>query len=189
MGSKLGRVVGSYLGNAGSWDGSQDAAVSIFYQAVVQLAILVLPILIVFLLIGLASNIMQIGFVFSGEPIIPKFSKIDPIKGFKNKFLSIKSLEQFTKTIIILIVIAWVAYRAVKREIPVYPPLIDSDLGVILLTYFRSAMHLLWDFLWIFVIVAVADYTFLKWQYKKDLMMTKQEVKEEMKQTEGNTQI
>ena len=189
LASKLGHIVSSYLGNAGGWDGSQDAAVSIFHQAVVQLAVLVLPLLIVFLLIGLASNLIQIGFVISSEPITPKLSKIDPIKGFKNKFFSLKSLELLVKTIVILIVIAWVAYRAIKREIPVFPPLIDSDLGVIMLTFFRSAMRLLWDFLWVFVIVAVADYLFQKWQHKQDLMMTKQEVKDEMKQSEGNPQI
>ncbi|HPJ93875.1 MAG TPA: flagellar biosynthesis protein FlhB [Deltaproteobacteria bacterium] len=187
--SKLGAIVGSYLGNASLWDGSQESALSIFHQAVLQLAILVLPILGVFLLIGLASNIMQIGFVFSAEPITPKLSKINPIKGFKTKFFSLKSLEQLIKTILILIVIAVVAYRAIKREIPVFPPLIDSDLSVILLTIFRSSMHLLWDFLWIFIMVAVADYVFQRWQHKKDLMMTKQEVKEEMKQLEGNPQI
>jgi flagellar biosynthetic protein FlhB len=187
--SKLGRVVGSYLGNLGLWDGSQESAISIIFQAVIHLAILVLPILGVFLVIGLASNIVQIGLIFSTEPITPKLSKIDPIKGFKNKFFSLKSLEQFVKTILILLVIAWVAYRAIKREIPVFPPLIDSDFCVIVLTFFRSAMHLLWDFLWVFIIIAVADYSFQKWQHNQDLMMTKQEVKDEMKQYEGNPQI
>jgi len=186
---KLAGIVSSYLDNSFCWDGSQLSAISIFHRAVIELAILVLPILVIFLLIGLASNIMQIGFLVSGEPIIPKFSKLDPIKGFKNKFFSLKSLEQLVKTLVILCVITWVAYRAIKREIPVFPPLIDTDPSVILMTFFQSIMHLLWDFLWIFVIVAIADYTFQKWQHTKDLMMTKQEVKDEMKMHEGNPQI
>ncbi len=186
LSSKLGQIVSSYLGDMNTWDGSQASFLSIFHQAVVHLAVLVLPILGVFLIVGLASNILQIGFVVSTEPLIPKFSKLDPIKGFKNKFFSLRSLQLLVKTIVILIVISWVAYRAIMRELPVFPPLIDCELNVILLTFFQSAMHLLWDFLWVFIIIAVADYSFQKWQHTQDLMMTKQEVKDEYKQFEGN---
>src|SRR5690606_17555584 len=62
-------------------------------------------------------------------------------------------------------------------------------LSVIVLTFFQSSMHLLWDFLWIFVVVATADFIFQRWQHTKDLMMTKQEVKEEFKQYEGDPMI
>jgi flagellar biosynthesis protein FlhB len=187
--SKLSSLVGAYVGNLGMWDGSADGAVSIFRQGVVQLGILILPILILFLVVGVASNIMQVGFIVSGEPIIPKLSKINPITGFKNKFMSLKSLEQLVKTLVIMIIIAWVCYRAVMRELPVYPPLMDCDVSVIALTFFHSCMSLLWDVLWIFVILAAADYAFQKWQYHQDLMMTKQETKDEFKQSEGNPQI
>ncbi|HNU73740.1 MAG: Flagellar biosynthetic protein FlhB [Deltaproteobacteria bacterium ADurb.BinA179] len=186
---KLGKVMSFYIGNASAWDGSLDSLVAIFHQAVIHLGILVLPILVIFLAIGIASNILQFGFVFSGEPIVPKFSKLNPVTGFKNKFFSLKSLELLVKTIIILIVISWVAYRAIRREVPIFPPLIDCDLPVIVLTFFQSSMHLLWDFLWIFIMVAVADYAFQRWQHTRDLMMTKQEVKEEYKQHEGDPMI
>lgn len=187
--SKLGSVVSSYLGNLSMWDGSPEGLVDIFQHSVLQLAILVLPILAIFLAVGVASNILQIGFVFSGEPIIPKLSKLNPLTGFKNKFMSAKSLEQLLKTLVILIIVAWVSYRAIKRELPVYPPLIGCDVSVIVLTYFRSAMRLLWDVLWVFILLGLADYGFQKWQHSQDLMMTKQETKEEFKQTEGNPLI
>ena len=82
------------------WDGSPEGLVDIFQHSVLQLAILVLPILTIFLAVGVASNILQIGFVFSGEPVIPKLSKLNPITGFKNKFMSAKSLEQLLKTLV-----------------------------------------------------------------------------------------
>ncbi|MGC9323132.1 MAG: flagellar biosynthesis protein FlhB [Desulfomonilia bacterium] len=187
--SKLGAIVTSYLNNTTMWDGSRDGLVSIFQKGVLELAVLVLPILVVFLVIGLASNFIQIGFVISGEPIKPKLSKLNPLKGFKNKFFSLRGLEMLIKTLVILLVIVWVSYRAIKRELPVFPPLIDCDVGVIVLTYFRSILTLLWDVLWIFVIIAIADYTFQKWHYKQDLMMTKQEIKDEFKHIEGNPLI
>jgi flagellar biosynthetic protein FlhB len=186
---KLSSVTSSYLGDLSMWDGSSDGLVTIFREAILQLATLILPLLVLFLIVGLASNIVQVGFVMSGEPIMPKFSKINPIIGFKNRFMSVKSLEQLVKTMVILIIIAWVSYRAIKRELPVYPPLIGCDVSVIVLTFFHSSLRLLWDVLWIFLIVALADYGFQKWQHRQDLLMTKQEIKEEYKVTEGNPLI
>lgn len=184
--TRLSHVMSYYLGNTQMWDGTRDSLVRLFTQAVFQLGIMLMPILAVFLAVGIASNILQIGFIVSSEALIPKFSKLNPITGFKNKFFSIRSLEMLIKNVVILAVIGWVGYRSIKRELPIFPPLMSSEVSVIVLTLFRSAMHLLWDFLWIFVIIAVADFAYQKWQHTQDLMMSKQEVKDEFKQTDGN---
>ncbi|HVN72780.1 MAG TPA: flagellar biosynthesis protein FlhB [Desulfomonilia bacterium] len=184
--SKLATVVSSYLANLSMWDGSSVSVISIFRHSVIELGLLIMPLLLLFLVIGIASNIIQVGFVISPEAIMPKFSKINPLTGFKNRFMSLRSLEQLIKTMVIMIIIIWVSYRAIRRELPVFPPLIGADVHVIVLTFFHSAMRLLWDVLWIFIIIAAADYGFQKWQYKQDLMMTKQEIKEEFKHSEGN---
>lgn len=183
---RLESVVGAYLGNLTMWNGTSTTVVSIFRQGVFELAVMTLPLLGLFLVIGLASNIMQVGFHASAEVITPKLSKLDPIKGFKNRFMSVKSLGQFAKTLVILLIIVWVSYRALIREQQAFPPLMAADVGVIVLTIFRSVTRLLWDVLWIFVIIAAADYSFQRWTHTKDLMMTKQEIKDEFKQTEGN---
>jgi flagellar biosynthesis protein FlhB len=189
VGSQLSEVLRSYLSNTSAWDGTSEGVVTIFQHAVFQLAVMLLPILAVFLAIGIASNILQIGFVFSGEAMVPKFSKINPITGFKNRLMSMKALELLVKNVVILIVISWVAYRAIMREMPVYPPLISCDINVIIMTFFHSSMSLLWDFLWIFIFVAAADFAFQKWQHTEDLLMTKQEIQDEFKQLEGNPLI
>ncbi len=187
--SRLSLVMSSYLENLTGWDGTADALVTIFHEAVMQLGIMLLPILVVFLGIGIASNILQVGFVFSGEPLVPKFSRLNPVTGFKNKFLSLRSLELLIKNVVILLVIIWVSYQAIRRELPVFPPLMNSDIHVIVLTLFKSSMRILWDFLWVFIVVALADYAFQRWQHTKDLMMTKEEVKDEYKHIEGNPVI
>ncbi|HOW99575.1 MAG TPA: flagellar biosynthesis protein FlhB [Deltaproteobacteria bacterium] len=186
VGSQLGETVRSYLAHASAWDGSSDGVITIFQQAVFRLGIMLMPILAVFLVIGIASNILQVGFVFSGESLVPKLSKLNPVTGFKNRFMSVKSLELLVKNVLILLVISWVAYRAIQREIPAFPPLMHAEINVIIMTFFQSSMRLLWDFLWIFVFVAAADWAFQKWQYTEDLLMTKQEVQDEFKQLEGN---
>lgn len=184
--SRLSLAMQYYLSNLANWDGTQTSVITIFNKAVIDLATMLLPILAVFLAIGIASNILQVGFVFTGEPLVPKLSRLDPISGFKNKFLSLRSLELLIKNVLILLVIIWVAYRAIRRELPLFPPLMNNDISVIALTLFRSSMRILWDFLWIFIIIALSDYLFQKWQHTKDLMMTKEEVKEEFKHVEGN---
>ena len=161
--SKLMTVVRTYISNLSMWDGSNMSVIAILRHGIFELAMIVMPLLLLFLAIGLASNIIQVGFLISAETITPKFSKINPITGFKNKFMSIRS-----------------------RELPVYPPLIGADVSVIVLTIFHSSLRFLWDVLWIFIIIAAADYGFQKWQHNKDLMMTKQEVKDEFKLSEGN---
>ena len=138
------------------------SVVSIFRHGVVELGIMTLPLLVLFLIIGLASNIMQIGFMVSPEAVTPKLSKINPLTGFRNRFMSLKGLELLIKTLVIMTIIIWVSYRAIRREMPVYPPLMTADVGVIVLTIFHSTTRLLWDVLWIFVIIAAADYGFQK---------------------------
>jgi flagellar biosynthetic protein FlhB len=187
--SKLASVTKYYLGNLMAWNGSTESLIGIFHFMVVQTAMMLLPIFLIFLVIGLVSNIVQVGFTISVEPLVPKLSKLNPLTGIKNKFFSVRSLEQLIKSLLILTVIAWVAYRAIKRELPVFPPLINSDVSVIALTFFRATMHLLWDALWVFIIIAIVDFAFQRRQHIQDLMMTKQEVKEEMRQTEGDPQI
>ncbi len=183
------RMTSTFLTKACSWDGTIPGMMDFGLLAALFLAKMLLPIFLVFMVIGFASNFMQVGLLFSAEAIKPKLSKINPITGFKNKFFSIRTLETLVKNILILTVIGWVAYRAIRREIPVFPPLIHADPSVIVLTIFKSSMHLIWDALWVFVIIAVADFSFQRWQHRQDLKMTKQELKEEFKQTEGNPQI
>ncbi|HPC47507.1 MAG TPA: EscU/YscU/HrcU family type III secretion system export apparatus switch protein, partial [Deltaproteobacteria bacterium] len=99
------------------------------------------------------------------------------------------SLEQLMKSLVILAVILLVSYRAIRRELAVFPGLAGSDTSVIVLTLFRSVMRYLWDVLWVFVLIAAVDYSFQKWQYNRDLMMTRQEVKDEFKLTDGDPLI
>lgn len=189
LATRLAAFAHTYLNNVMIWDGTRDSLIGLMHSIVYRLAGMLLPIFLVFVAIGIISNFVQIGFLVSPESIKPKFSKLNPITGIKQKFFSLRALEMLGKNLVLLVVIAAVAYRAIKREIPALPPLVNCDPSVIVLTIFQSVMHLMWDALWIFIIIAIADYIFQKWQYKQDLMMTKQEIKEEMKHTEGNPQI
>lgn len=147
-----------------------------------------LPLMLILMVIGVAANIAQVGFLFTGEPLIPKLEKIDPIKGFQ-KIFSKRALVELAKSIFKILVIAYVSYATIKGHInellflmKMSPPEIVEliagltyDLGV------RISFALL--------IIAFADYAYQKWEYEENIKMSKQEIKEEHKMIEGNPQI
>jgi flagellar biosynthesis protein FlhB len=150
--------------------------------------LIVLPIMGAVFLAAFVSNYAQVGLHFSAKAISPKLSKFDVIKGF-GRLLSLRSLMELTKSVLKLIIIGTVVYFAVRGELDQIVKLYDSDIPFIFLYTFKGIFKI---FIWVLIImvtVATLDYLYQKWQYEKDLKMTKQEVKEENKQTEGDPQV
>ncbi len=148
-----------------------------------------LPIFAVILLAGVISNLMQSGLLFTTESIKPKFSNISPLKGIKQMFSLKQVAEFFLKTLVKVAIVGIVAYttisdnvRALLNTMNLSPAATGEyimstiiDLGI------KMSMCLL--------IFAFVDWIVQMRKHKKDLRMTKQEIKEEYKQTEGNPQI
>ena len=134
------------------------------------------------------SNIMQVGFVFTTEPLMFKPERLDPTKRL-SKVFSRQSMMEFAKSIMKLSVIGFIAFITIKGEFKGLFNLYDMEImgiasfvaRVTLKIFLRAALG-------IFLIAAV-DYAFQRWQYERDLRMTKQEVKDEFKQREGDPLI
>lgn len=160
----------------------------IFTKYMIVFIVIAGPVLMGVLITGILSNYVQIGFLFTTEPIKPNFEKLNPISGLKNLF-SMKKMVDLLKTIIKLIAIAFYSYITVKKSyndilnIP-YLGLMDSYIYIFDLCYsivLKVAIVLL--------IIAVADYFYQKWEHNKSLRMSKQEIKDEFKQSEGDPMI
>ncbi|MDY0164027.1 flagellar biosynthesis protein FlhB [Desulfobotulus sp.] len=155
-----------------------------FWQSFWMLA----PLLLVVFLAAFLSNAFQVGFVIAWKAIEPKPSKIDPIKGL-GRIFSKKSLMEFFKSILKITIIFYVSWRAVKADVPNMMRLYDHDVAVILLFMVKLSFKI---FLWVLlamVFVALLDLIFQRWNFDQEIKMTKQEVKDESKQTEGDPQI
>jgi type III secretion protein U len=153
-----------------------------------QASKIALPFLIGCFLAALIGNLMQTGFLFSVEPIIPKLEKLSMIKGFKRIF-SMKGLFEFIKSIIKVIFLSLIVWYVVYDNLDVILSLRYADSNAILpvIGYLIKKLFL---FMVIgFIIIAVVDYLFEKKQYIKELKMTKDEVKREYKDSEGNPEI
>ena len=164
------------------------AAQSILQDAYLHFVIIMLPVLGVALIAGIIFNLLQVGVLFSSKAMQPQFSRINPIEGFKRIF-SKKTLIDLLKMLVRITVIVKVGYDAFNEQMTKVPALMQMDLitsakagwDILIAVAFKLAIAL--------AILGPIDY-FLQWrQYEKDLMMTKQEILDEYKLTEGDPKI
>ena len=153
----------------------------------VQLLKIIGPIFAIACVAGLVAGYSQTGFLFTTETLRPKFSKLNPINGIKRIF-SVRGLVELFKALLKIIVISVVAWQALKGEMYNIIKLMDQDLTVAAIYIFTTAIDIAIKICVMMFIIAILDYGYQWWQYEKDLKMTKQEVKEEYKEIEGNPQ-
>ncbi len=160
----------------------------LFRDIYLQLFIILLPTLAVAILIAVVVNIIQVKWKPTSKPLKPKLTKLNPINGFKRLF-SKEKLFDLLKSIVKVFVVFYVAYSMLKDQ-----------LGMLLLLYelpFSQALAAICDLVLdvglrislVYIIVGVADYAFQKWKFTEDQKMTKQEIKDEIKNSEGDPQI
>lgn len=143
------------------------------------------PVFLFMTIAAIVINIAQVGFLFTGEPITPKLEKINPAEGFKRIF-SRRSVESLVRDIIKIVIVGWIGYTALKSQLPHILEMTDYSIGQIVSfvgsLMFSVAMKILIGY----VIIAIIDYAFQRWDYERSMMMTRQEIREELKQTEGD---
>ncbi|NWF88868.1 MAG: flagellar biosynthesis protein FlhB [Ignavibacteriaceae bacterium] len=154
----------------------------------IHFVITITPILLGILIVSLFTNFSQVGLNFSSEALVPKFSKLNILNGVKNLF-SIRASVEVLKSLFKLLIIGSFTYWVLKSMIDDATLLETLTIGDIVTFMLDSAFSLLWKVALIFVALAAVDFVFQKYKFKKDMMMSKQEVKEELKQTEGDPQI
>jgi len=146
---------------------------------------ILMPVLIAMLTAGIVVNILQVGFLFTGQPLQPKLSKINPVEGFQRLF-SRRSVETFVRDIIKIIVVIWIAYFATKGFLNDIVRIADATPGQIMSFTGMSIFNISMKILMGYCVIALLDYAFQRWDYERSMMMTRQEVREELKQTEGD---
>lgn len=140
------------------------------------------------ILAALAGSWMQSGFMISGEPLIPKLEKISPLKGFKRIF-SLKSVIELLKGIVKITVIGFIGWMVVNAELSRMQALPDYDMKDLLSLMMTLSFRIVMWACVVMAIVAVMDYLYQRYEYLKSLRMSKQELKEEFKQSEGDPVI
>jgi len=160
----------------------------IFIGIIELLAQTSLPIMLGIMVMGLAINVFQVGLNFNTEAIGFKPDKLNPINGF-GRIFSKRSLVELVKSLFKIAIIGFFLYDFLKDHLMAMPQFIYFDLPNSLAQIADIVFSMAFEVIAVIIVLGILDYGYQKWQTTQDLKMTKQEVKDEMKQTEGDPQI
>ena len=153
-----------------------------------RLALAAVPLLVAMLVAGVLVNVTQTGVVFSTKKIIPKLSHISPLSGVK-KIVSLQGVARLGFGLFKVAVIAVVAFFAITYYGDAILQMGELSVPQIASTLFSCLIGTcVWIGLALFVL-AILEFAFQKWKHEQDLMMTDQEVRDELKETEGDPQV
>lgn len=143
------------------------------------------PVILPIVIVAILANYVQVGAMFSTEALQPKFSHISPASGLKRLF-SRRAIMELGKSVAKLLIIGFMAYRIIKQELPNVLPLINEETGEIIAYISSVSLRILFHTCLVMLILAAIDYAFQRWEFERSLKMTKEEIKQEYKQTEGD---
>ena len=175
-------------GKAWVTDLSHDGLRLLIRDNVVALLKILAPYLLASMLLALIASLLQVGLVFSSEPLNPQLGRLNPLKGFQRIF-SMKALVDFLKNILKLAAVGLVGFSVLYTA---YPGIIVSvdrqpfdSVAFATTIGFRIGMFCCG----LLLVIAILDYIYQKFEFEKSIKMSKQEIKEEYKNMEGDPQI
>ena len=149
---------------------------------------LMAPILLTAFIAALLINYLQVGFLFTTKPLKIQLNRINPVEGFKRLF-SKRALMELLKSNLKILFIGYTAYSFINKNILEIISLSKLESSIILKNFSSLAFSFAMRILIVVAVLALMDYFFQWREYEKNLMMTKHEIKEEYKQTEGDPLI
>ena len=160
----------------------------LFLRTAVDLGVSVAPFFAAGFIVGILANSLQFKFQVTTKPLEPKFSKINPINGFKRIF-SPNTLIELLKSLIKIGMISYLAYSVLVEHVKDIYLLYDMSIMQGLNLMLDIIMELGIKISILFIVLGAADLFYQRWKFKEDNKMTKQEVKDEFKNSEGDPKI
>lgn len=172
------------------WNGNlpwNDVRV-VFLQMIYHVIIIIAPIIIIAFLVAFISDVVQVKWQIATEAMKPQFSKMNPISGFKRLF-SANALVELIKSVAKILLIGYIVYSYLKDKWIYLFSLYNMSLMEALQLMAEIVTDMGIRIAAVYIIIALADYIYQKVKFARDMRMTKQEIKEEYKQAEGDPQI
>ena len=176
------------LGNAASIRLDSGDGMEIISGAIVTGVKIVMPIMAVVFIAAVLVNFAQVGPLLTFQPLQPKFSKINPFKGMK-KFFSLRIVADLIKNVLKLVAVGFVAYKTVEGEMDQLGGLAGLSLEQIVVYIISVCFKIFLRCALLILAIAFLDFVYQRWQYMKNLRMSKQEVRDEYKQREGDPMV
>ncbi|MDQ0270213.1 flagellar biosynthesis protein FlhB [Cytobacillus purgationiresistens] len=160
----------------------------LFLDVLKELVMLLGPIMLVAMVAGVIANYVQVGVLFTAKPIEPKLEKLDPIKGFKRIF-SIRAIVEMVKSILKISFVGMVAFAVLWSRIDEILILSQKSVGTALITIANLTVQMGLFAAIALLFLSILDYLYQKFDYEKNIRMSKQDIKDEHKNSEGDPLI
>jgi len=176
------------MANAPMIGTSDPAFYHTFTDNLVKFFLILTPVFVMMTVIAFGVNVAQVGFKITPKSIEPKLEKLDPVKGLKRMF-SVRSVVTMFRDVLKLLVIGFVAYKVISSEVPGFFNLVDMTVMQVATTMGTLAMQLALKVGAVILIIAVLDFLYQRYEFEKSIRMSKQDLRDEHKDTEGSPQI
>lgn len=167
---------------------SSQAVRTVLFPVIIRWLLTVLPFFAFGVVITFLVSVIQVGWTVSAKPMQPKLSKFNPINGFKRIF-SKDTLFELVKSILKVVIIIYIAYTSIRDEAGHLFILYELDLKQAIALVGTLIIDIGLKISIVYLVIGIADYAYQKWKFNDEMKMTKQEVKDEFKNTEGDPQI
>lgn len=167
---------------------SSENVYAIFIELLMQIVYVLAPVMVIALIAAVAANFIQFGFLFSTEPIQPKLEKLNPIKGFKRIF-SLRAIVEFFKSSLKIICVGFVVFSVLwlRKEEILSLSLLSAGKGLATIAGLTAQMGMISAIVLLFL--SILDYLYQRYDFEKNIRMSKQDIKDEFKNTEGDPLI
>ena len=177
-----------FIENAGTIELSRGVIPVLMWDILLEVGIITAPVFALLTILAIVSNVAQTGFIMAPSKLKPELSKISLVKGVKRMF-SLRSVVEFLKGLFKLTVLSVIAFAFAvpwMSDLPVMP---DFDMAAVLDRIYVVALSISAGSLIVMFVVAALDFAYQKFDFTKSMRMSRQEVKDEHKETEGDPQI
>lgn len=188
VGQQLTALTGEYLGHPLQGEMTPTSFQALGLDVGLRLAGILLPMVAVLMGVGIFVGWAQVGTLFTLKPLAPDITRLNPVSGFQ-RFFSLSPYVELLKGVLKIAIVGFVAYQVIADRYPAFVAVVGSDRV--------TSSHLLFDTFWTMIwrmaiallILALADLAYQRWYYIESMKMSKQEIKDEMRQSEGSPQV
>jgi flagellar biosynthesis protein FlhB len=167
---------------------TNDSLLSIFSSKIWTFFAIMAPIFGIIAVVAYGVNVLQVGVMFTTKPIEPKADKLNIVNGIKRMF-SVRSLFTLARDVLKLALISFVGYKAIMANIDGFFLLSDNSVSVFAGTMGKTALMTTLQISAVILILAILDYAYQKYDFEKNIRMSKQDIRDEFKNTEGSPQV
>jgi len=181
-------VTRSYFYEAPAAEIDADSMQALAMRIGLQVSGFFLPFMMIIITSAFLVNVVQVGFNMSAYPLMPRIEKLSPVAGFRRMF-SVRSFAELLKAMFKIVVVGVVAYLTIRAEMDRLVSLMNVDVWGAWVFFGKLCFTLGMRIAIAFLAIGLADYGFQRYQFEQDIKMTKEEVRQEIKDFEGDPQI